>query len=155
MEFNSTIKSGVWNETEGKWHVQIEDSITHQTREDTCDVLIAANGILNAWKFPEEIEGLHSFEGRLIHTARWPDEFDKEKWGGQRVAVVGSGATSIQVVPTMQPHVKQLDVFVRTPTWFAEFADNTGDNFNWKCCPLFVCCCTCDESILTPGRFRR
>lgn len=132
MSFNSMVKNCTWHDEEGKWHIQIQDAVTHEVRKDTCDILIGANGILNSWKFPEGVEGLHSFQGRLIHTARWPEDFGENQWQGQHVAVVGSGATSIQVVPTIQPHVKQLDVFVRTPVWFAEFADHAGDNFHCK-----------------------
>lgn len=132
MVFNSTVISCNWNEDESQWHVRIKDSETGEIREDVANVVIGANGILNSWKFPEEVEGLHSFEGRLIHTARWPTDFGEEQWKGRRVAVIGSGATSIQVVPTMQPHVAKMDIFVRTPVWFAEFADHGGDNFDCK-----------------------
>ncbi|KAH8901434.1 monooxygenase [Thozetella sp. PMI_491] len=131
MNFNSTIKACEWNEAEGKWHVEIADSLTGEVRNDTCDILVSANGILNSWKFPEEVDGLHSFGGRLIHTARWPEEYTEEKWKGQRIAVIGSGATSMQIVPTMQPEARQLEVFVRTPVWFAEFADHGGDNYDY------------------------
>lgn len=51
---------------------------------------------------------------QVIHTARWPQEYHKQQWKNERVAVIGSGASSIQTVPTMQPHVKHMDVFVRT-----------------------------------------
>ncbi|KAJ3549749.1 hypothetical protein NM208_g333 [Fusarium decemcellulare] len=131
MTFNSTVVACDWNESEGKWHVQIQDSVTGDIRENSADVVIGANGILNSWKFPEEVQGLHSFNGRLIHTARWPQAFNQAEWKGKRVAVIGSGATSMQVVPTMQPHVEKMDVFVRTPVWFAEFADHGGDNFDY------------------------
>jgi hydroxyversicolorone monooxygenase len=132
MTFNSTIKACQWMEAEGKWHVEIQDSKTGELRVDTCDVLVGANGILNSWRFPEEVEGLHSFGGRLIHTARWPQEYDEESWKGERIAVIGSGATSVQVVPSLQPHAKQLEVFVRTPVWFVELAGHGGDNFDCK-----------------------
>ncbi|KAI8187159.1 FAD-binding monooxygenase moxY [Colletotrichum sp. SAR 10_75] len=131
MVFNSTVISCNWNEDESQWHVRIKDSETGEIREDVANVVIGVNGILNSWKFPEEVEGLHSFKGRLIHTARWPTDFGEEQWKGRRVAVIGSGATSMQVVPTMQPHVEKMDIFVRTPVWFAEFADHSGDNFDY------------------------
>lgn len=132
MNFNSAVKACTWDEAQGKWHLKIQDSVTGEVRTDTCDILIGAGGILNSWKFPDDVEGLDSFKGRLLHTARWPDDYGKKQWKNQRVAVIGSGATSMQVVPTMQPHLKQLDVFVRTPVWFAEFADHAGDNFHCK-----------------------
>lgn len=130
MTFNSVVQACEWKEEEGKWHVQISDANTGETKEETCDILIGANGLLNSWKFPEEVEGLHFFKGKLLHTARWPDNYGPEQWKNDRVAVIGSGATSIQTVPTMQPHVKSMDVFVRTPVWFAEIAGNSGDNYD-------------------------
>lgn len=47
------------------------------------------------------------------------------------MAVIGSGASSIQTVPTMQPHAKHLDVFVRTAVWFVQIADNHGANHEY------------------------
>lgn len=130
MKFNHAIRAAEWNEEEGQWHVTIHDYEMGRDIEETCHILVSANGLLNSWKMPEEIEGLHSFRGRLVHTARWPDDYGANQWKEDRIAVIGSGATSIQVVPTLQPHVKSMDVFVRTPVWFAEIADHAGENFD-------------------------
>ena len=64
----------------------------------------------------------------MVHTARWPKDYQKEQWKNDRVAVIGSGASSIQTVPTMQPHAKHLDIFVRTAVWFVQIANNYGQN---------------------------
>jgi hydroxyversicolorone monooxygenase len=128
MHFNSVVEGCVWVEDEGQWHVDIRDALTDEIHHDTCHILIGANGLLNSWKYPEDVEGLESFEGKLFHTARWPVNYGPEQWKDERVAVLGSGASAIQVVPAMQPHVKQLDVFVRTPVWFAELAGHSGVN---------------------------
>ena len=64
----------------------------------------------------------------MVHTARWPKDYQKEEWKNDRVAVIGSGASSIQTVPTMQPYVKHLDIFVRTAVWFVQIANNYGQN---------------------------
>ena len=53
-----------------------------------------------------------------MHTAYWPKDYQKEQLGNDRVAVIGSGASSIQTVPNMQPYVKHMDVFVLTGVWF-------------------------------------
>ena len=63
-----------------------------------------------------------------MHTAVWPKDYQKEQWKNDRVAVIGSGASSIQTVPTMQPHAKHIDVFVRTAVWFVQIANNYGQN---------------------------
>lgn len=62
----------------------------------------------------------------MIHTARWGKDYQKEQWANDRVAVIGSGASSVQTVPGMQPHTKHIDVFVRTGIWFGVLAGNTG-----------------------------
>lgn len=138
MKFNHAIRAAKWDEGEGKWHVTIHDYGRNETIEETCDILVSANGLLNAWKLPDDVEGLDTFKGKLVHTARWPDEYGASQWKHERVAVIGSGATSIQVVPTLQPHVKSMDVFVRTPVWFAEIADHSGDNFDCWLYPIVL-----------------
>lgn len=81
-----------------------------------------ATGILNNFKWPA-IKGIETFKGRIVHTATWPDDYQKEQWKNDRVAIIGSGASSIQTVPTMQPHTKHLDIFVRTAVWFVQLSD--------------------------------
>ncbi|MBF6841989.1 hypothetical protein HN289_20300, partial [Acinetobacter baumannii] len=57
-----------------------------------------------------------------------PNDYQEEQWANDRVAIIGSGASSIQTVPKMQPHVKHLDIFVRTGVWFVQIANNYGQN---------------------------
>jgi hydroxyversicolorone monooxygenase len=128
MHFNSIVQECEWNEQEGKWYVTLKNAETGEIFQDKCDILLGANGLLNSYKFPNEIEGLGSFKGKVIHSARWPDDYTAEQWKDERVAVLGSGASSIQIVPSLQPHVPRMDVFVRTPVWFAELAGHGGEN---------------------------
>lgn len=128
MRFNSVVSACEWNEEEGKWDVTLRNALNGEIVHDKCDILLGANGLLNSYKYPEEVEGLRTFKGKLIHSARWPDEYTAEQWQNERVAILGSGASSIQIAPTMQPRVKHLDVFVRTPVWFAEIAGHGGEN---------------------------
>jgi hydroxyversicolorone monooxygenase len=60
-------------------------------------------------------------------TARWPKDYQEEQWKGESVAIIGSGAFSIQTLPNMQPHVKHIDVYVRTAVWFINIAGNDGN----------------------------
>lgn len=128
MRFNSIVEACDWDEKEGKWHVTIKDAKGDNTTTDTCDILLGANGLLNSYKFPDEVEGLKSFKGRVIHSARWPDDYTAQQWKDERVAVLGSGASAIQIVPTLQTEVQHLNVFIRTPVWFAELAGHGGEN---------------------------
>lgn len=116
MRFNVEVVEARWDEDAAKWRIKarrLSEDHTIEEFEDSCDVLLYATGLLNNWQWPK-IDGFDSFTGRMIHSARWPSDFDEEQWKGRRVAVIGSGASSIQIVPNMQPHVSGMDIFVRT-----------------------------------------
>src|ERR671931_143899 len=81
--------------------------------EIQADVLLTACGQLSVPKVPP-IPGLDDFEGPAFHTARWRHDVDLR---GKRVAVVGTGCSAIQVVPTIQPIVQHVDVYQRSPGW--------------------------------------
>ncbi|MAD84311.1 MAG: hypothetical protein CL912_15210 [Deltaproteobacteria bacterium] len=67
------------------------------------------------WKWPN-IEGLHDFKGKLVHSARWDQEYD---FADKRVAVIGIGSSGIQIVPKLATVVKEMDCYVRTQTWIS------------------------------------
>jgi hydroxyversicolorone monooxygenase len=129
MNFNTEVIGAYWQEDTGEWLIKLKDTTGGQTRlfDERCHILLHGTGILNNFKWPN-IEGMESFKGKIVHTARWPTDYQSEQWKSDRVAVIGSGASSIQTVPTMQPHAKHLDVFVRTPVWFVQIANNFGAN---------------------------
>ena len=67
------------------------------------------------WKWPN-IEGIHNFKGKLVHSARWDQDYD---FGDKRVALIGIGSSGIQIVPKLAKVVKNMDVHVRTQTWIS------------------------------------
>jgi cation diffusion facilitator CzcD-associated flavoprotein CzcO len=83
------------------------------------DFVISAVGIFGRPRYPQW-PGLEDFGGRVLHTAVWDESVDLR---GKRVAVVGTGASSVQVVPTVAPDVSQLYVFQREPGWVLPKAD--------------------------------
>lgn len=105
-----------WSESEKGWHVKVENQAEGTVVEDFCHVLLNCNGVLkygklrtlalhmwlnfrhSNWKWPE-IEGLHDFRGKLLHSARWDSDWD---YTGKNVAVIGAGSSGIQIVPKMQ-----------------------------------------------------
>ncbi|EME38864.1 flavin-binding monooxygenase-like protein [Dothistroma septosporum NZE10] len=129
MRFHVEVVGCYWQEHAGEWVVKLREHLpNHEVREfeDRCNVLLYGAGVLNNFKFPD-IPGLQDrFKGRVIHTARWPKDYKEEDWAKERVAVIGSGASSIQTVPGMQPYAKHLDIFVRTGVWFGVIAGNSG-----------------------------
>jgi cation diffusion facilitator CzcD-associated flavoprotein CzcO len=85
----------------------------------TADVLIAGAGGLSEPKLPD-IPGIERFGGTIFHSARWDHAHSLE---GERVGVIGTGASSIQFVPAIQPQVGRLHVFQRTPPWIVSSRD--------------------------------
>ncbi|PPJ56015.1 hypothetical protein CBER1_03410 [Cercospora berteroae] len=129
MNFHTEVVGCFWQEETGEWLVKLRDhrpGMEPREFEDRCHVLMYGAGVLNNFKWPE-IPGLqNTFKGRIVHTARWPKDWAEEDWKNERVAILGSGASSIQTVPGMQPHTKHLDVFVRTGVYFGVLAGNSG-----------------------------
>jgi cation diffusion facilitator CzcD-associated flavoprotein CzcO len=83
-------------------------------------VLVAAPGLLSE-PFTPSLPGSDRFQGNAFHTANWDHSDDLE---GRRVALVGSGATAVQVVPEIQPRVAKLHLFQRTPPWVIPHTDH-------------------------------
>ena len=93
------------------WRLHLDDG-----RELTCRFLITAIGLLSAPTLPR-IEGIDSFEGQSFHTYDWPQE--PVDLAGKRVAVIGTGATGVQVIGAIADQVGELTVFQRRPNWCA------------------------------------
>ncbi|KAE9408295.1 FAD/NAD-P-binding domain-containing protein [Gymnopus androsaceus JB14] len=129
MRLSHEVVKADWAEDINKWRLTVVGPDGKQF-EDECNVFINGGGVLNDWKWPD-IEGLHDFQGTLCHTARWPADFD---YKDKRVAVIGSGSSGIQVLATIQPEVKHLYHWIRSPTWITpgfaqQFAGPGGKNF--------------------------
>ncbi len=107
IRFGHEVLDATWDEEAAHWR------ITTAAGPLTADVLVAATGAFSQPAIPE-IPGLDTFAGTTFHTARWRHDHDLT---GERVAVIGTGASSIQVVPAIQPEVEHLTVFQRTPPW--------------------------------------
>ena len=107
------MKSAAWDPDERRWLVE-----TPRGRL-SARVLVAAPGVLSEPSIPL-VPGLAEFEGTLFHSARWNHDHDLT---GERVALLGTGATAIQIAPRIQPQVAQLTVFQRTPPWIMPHTD--------------------------------
>lgn len=79
-----------WNDCLGKWNVDIQVHGSGEIVHDSCDVLINAGGILNAWRWPA-IPGLKDFKGPLLHSAAWDQDTGlKDK----HVGLIGNGSVN-------------------------------------------------------------
>ncbi|KAL2864081.1 flavin-containing monooxygenase [Aspergillus lucknowensis] len=114
IKYRHTIRGAVWDEEDGKWEVSVEGP-DGSVFQDRVDVFINAGGVLNNWKWPA-IDGLHTFKGKLIHSARWDEAYD---FTDKKVATIGIGSSGIQIVPQLAKTVASMDVYVRTQTWIS------------------------------------
>ncbi|KAJ5604597.1 hypothetical protein N7510_009751 [Penicillium lagena] len=114
IKYQHTIKSAIWNEDTAKWEIQVKRA-DGSMLDDEVDVFINAGGVLNKWKWPN-IEGIDTFKGKLVHSARWDDQYD---FAGKKVASIGIGSSGIQIVPQLAKVVDSMDVYVRTQTWIS------------------------------------
>jgi cation diffusion facilitator CzcD-associated flavoprotein CzcO len=107
IRFGCEAQAASWDEAEAHWRLSTSEG------ERTADVLVSAMGGLSVPSYPP-VPGLERFRGALFHSAEWDHEHDLR---GERVAVIGTGASAVQFVPEIQPIVGRLHVFQRTPAW--------------------------------------
>ncbi|KAF7188787.1 FAD-binding monooxygenase moxY [Pseudocercospora fuligena] len=121
-----------WDDVEGKWRLKVKNLETEEEFEDEAEYFINAGGVLNNFKWPD-IPGIKDFKGKLMHSAAYEEGYDlKDK----KVAVVGAGSSGVQIVAKIQPIVKQLYHWIRSPIWitagFAQtWAGKDGANFEY------------------------
>ncbi|KOU57412.1 cyclohexanone monooxygenase [Streptomyces sp. MMG1533] len=107
IRLNSEVKMMTWNAERLCWDIETAGGSL------SADFVVSATGPLSDPKIPE-IPGLDSFPGKVFHSARWDHDYDLR---GKRVAMVGTGASAIQIVPAVQPLAGRLTLFQRTPPW--------------------------------------
>jgi len=108
IHLNNTITKAVYDEKEGLWTVTASNGESYTGRN-----LINCSGGLSEPAYPD-IKGLNTFGGELFHSARWDKKYDIT---GKSVAVIGTGASAIQIVPAIVSKVKHLDLYQRTAPW--------------------------------------
>ena len=104
---HTEVREAAWDEQSRRWRIETSRGPL------TARVVVAGMGGLSEPSIPS-IPGAETFAGPAFHTARWDHDADLT---GKRVAVIGTGASAVQVVPRIQPQVAQLNVFQRTPPW--------------------------------------
>ncbi|CAM5436358.1 NAD(P)/FAD-dependent oxidoreductase OS=Streptomyces alboniger OX=132473 GN=CP975_14615 PE=3 SV=1 [Streptomyces alboniger] len=107
LRLDSEVTRMTWNTELLCWDIETSGGSLR------ADMVVSATGPLSDPRIPE-IPGLDSFPGKVFHSARWDHDADLR---GKRVAMVGTGASAIQIVPAIQPEVSRLTLFQRTPPW--------------------------------------
>ncbi len=105
--FGVEMISARWQDDEGRWLVETTDGAF------SARFLVLATGFLEEVVLPD-IPGIGDFAGRIFHSSQWPEEYDGTD---ERIAVIGTGASAVQIVPELQKTAASLTVFQRTPPW--------------------------------------
>ena len=108
LRLGTEIVEARFDEAQGAWTLT-----TDKGDAVTARVVVSGVGGLVDPALPD-IKGLQSFRGELFHTARWNHDYELT---GKRIGVIGTGASAVQVVPSIAPQAQRLDVFQRTPAW--------------------------------------
>jgi len=118
IRFATTVERATFDAAAGMWTVELADGTTAQHR-----VLVSATGGLTAPSIPR-IDGLDRFGGPWWHASRWRHDVSL---AGRSVAVVGSAASAVQVVPAVAEVAASVTVYARTPNWVVPRADAAYD----------------------------
>lgn len=108
IRYGIEVKAAQWNDERRDWTLRLGDG--SQIR---AGVFVSAIGMFNEIQWPD-IPGLKEFGGQTLHSAQWPDYVDLR---GKRVAVIGSAASAVQMVPEIAKQAAQLFVYQRTANW--------------------------------------
>lgn len=107
VQLQTKVEGAVFDDKECLWRVHTDSGVI-STR-----FLISAVGPLDQPRNPD-IKGINDFQGEVVHTARWDDTVSVD---GRRIAVIGTGASGLQIIPELAPRAAHLDVYQRTPIW--------------------------------------
>ncbi|KAL2788219.1 hypothetical protein BJX66DRAFT_352888 [Aspergillus keveii] len=129
VKFRHRVQAARWLEQESVWQVQVRGPDGH-VFTSCAEILVSCHGSLNVWRYPD-IPGVHDCQGKLMHSASWDSSFDL---GDKTVAVIGGGSSAVQIIPSIQPKVKKLIPYLRSPAWItagfgAKYAAPGGVNF--------------------------
>lgn len=112
IEFGTEVVRAQFDPEDALWHLEIRDA-AGSTRHETVNVLVSAVGMVNRPLIPP-IPGLDEFAGPVMHTAAWDNDVNLT---GKRVAVIGNGASAMQLVPSIAGTTESVTVFARSKQW--------------------------------------
>ena len=128
IEFKTEIEQARWDSENACWQVTVRSSAGQSVVQGF--VVVSAVGQLNLPSLPT-LQGIADFEGPIFHSSDWPSDLDLV---GKKVAVVGTGASAMQIVPTIADTVAELTVYQRSPQWarpIPRFHDELSESAHW------------------------
>jgi len=123
LRFGSRVKQAKWDDRRGVWRIETEGQTHYEAR-----VIINATGGLSRPAQPD-IQGLDTFRGELFHSARWKQSTPLHN---QRIGIIGTGASALQIIPQVAKIAKNLAVFQRTPHWVLPKRDGSVSEMEKK-----------------------
>lgn len=129
IQLSTEVVSAVWDDDASLWTVRVCDGNGVET-EHRANGIISAVGLLDRWSYPD-MPGLSKFKGTVMHTAKFDRSVDLST---KRVAVIGTGASGLQMIPGIADAAKKLTVFQRTAGWILPmpgYRDPLPDQFRW------------------------
>ncbi len=129
VSFGEEVVSALYDEGNAVWNVTTKNR-SGETRALTVNSIVSAVGALNRPATPK-IPGLESFDGPVVHTARWKSDLELK---GKRVAMIGTGASGMQLGPSIAPEVGKLTIFQRSGHWVIHhplYFTEVDQNIRW------------------------
>ena len=124
IRYRHRIERAQWRSDTRRWHLQVRDLATGNTVEMTCSFLWMCQGYYRHDQgYTPQWPGMARYRGRIVHPQTWPDDL---RHHGQRVLVIGSGATAATLIPAMAGECAHITMLQRSPTYFRT-ARNAND----------------------------
>ena len=115
LRLDTPVHAMRWDDAKSVWHLTLGDGEVLD-----ADIVVSAIGMFGAPVAPD-VPGIDRFRGTMFHSANWADDHDLT---GERVAVIGSAASAVQLIPEIAPLVESLTVYQRTPNWVSPKEDD-------------------------------
>jgi len=128
IRFLTKVTAAIWDATRNRWVVSVTTPKGPETIE--ANALVSCIGQFGLPSIPS-IKGLASFQGHKFHTTQWPQDL---VFKDKRLAIIGTGASAMQIVPSIAAEVAQLDIYQRSPQWarpIPRFHDALSDEAQW------------------------
>jgi monooxygenase len=115
IRFRSKVLSASWSSHDARWNVEVEQTDTGERATMSCNWIFCAGGYYRYDEgFSPRFEGQERFRGPVVHPQHWPQDLD---YAGQRVLVIGSGATAVTLVPALAGTAEHVTMLQRTPSY--------------------------------------
>lgn len=117
IRYGHRVRLASWSSEDALWTVEAETGPEKSVTRLTCNFLYLCTGYYDyEGGYTPEWPGFESFRGRVVHPQKWPEDLD---YAGQRIVVIGSGATAVTLVPALAERAEHVTMLQRSPTYVA------------------------------------